>query len=45
MEERAADLASRLSVDEIAGLMLYSIQNKLPMPTTPTEVSSLPKAA
>lgn len=32
MEERAADLASRLSVDEIAGLMLYSIQNKLPMP-------------
>lgn len=28
MEERAADLASRLSVDEIAGLMLYSIQNK-----------------
>lgn len=32
MEERARDLASRLSIDEIAGLMLYSIQNKLPMP-------------
>lgn len=31
MEERARDLASRLSIDEIAGLMLYSIQNKLPM--------------
>lgn len=31
-EVRAADLASRLSVDEIAGLMLYSSQNKLPMP-------------
>lgn len=31
MEQRAADLASRLSIDEIAGLMLYSIQNKLPM--------------
>lgn len=30
--ERAADLASRLSDDEIAGLMLYSPQNKLPMP-------------
>lgn len=30
--ERAADLASRLSLDEIAGLMLYSPQNKLPMP-------------
>lgn len=30
--ERAADLASRLSIDEIAGLMLYSPQNKLPMP-------------
>ena len=29
---RAADLASRLSIDEIAGLMLYSRQNKLPMP-------------
>ena len=29
--ERAADLASRLSIDEIAGLMLYSPQNKLPM--------------
>ena len=32
MEERAKDLASKLSIDEIAGLMLYSIQNKLPMP-------------
>lgn len=32
MEERARDLASKLSIDEIAGLMLYSIQNKLPMP-------------
>lgn len=32
MEDRARDLASRLSIDEIAGLMLYSIQNKLPMP-------------
>ncbi|MDE7152820.1 MAG: glycoside hydrolase family 3 protein [Muribaculaceae bacterium] len=31
-EERAADLARRLSIDEIAGLMLYSTQNKLPMP-------------
>lgn len=30
-EVRAADLASRMSVDEIAGLMLYSRQNKLPM--------------
>lgn len=30
--ERAADLASRLTIDEIAGLMLYSPQNKLPMP-------------
>ena len=32
MEDRARDLAARLSIDEIAGLMLYSIQNKLPMP-------------
>lgn len=31
-ETRAADLAARLSIDEIAGLMLYSRQNKLPMP-------------
>lgn len=31
-EERARDLASRLSEDEIAGLMLYSPQNWLPMP-------------
>lgn len=31
-EERARDLASRLSIEEIAGLMLYSRQNKLPMP-------------
>ncbi|MGM9846861.1 MAG: glycoside hydrolase family 3 N-terminal domain-containing protein [Muribaculaceae bacterium] len=31
-EERAADLAKRLSIEEIAGLMLYSRQNKLPMP-------------
>lgn len=31
-EARAADLASRLSEDEIAGLMLYSPQNWLPMP-------------
>lgn len=31
-EERARDLASRLSIDEIAGLMLYSPQVKLPMP-------------
>ena len=31
-EERARDLASRLSIDEIAGLMLYSPQNWLPMP-------------
>ncbi|MDE6277936.1 MAG: glycoside hydrolase family 3 protein [Muribaculaceae bacterium] len=30
--ERAADLARRLSIDEIAGLMLYSPQNRLPMP-------------
>lgn len=30
-EERAADLASRLSLEEIAGLMLYSPQNRLPM--------------
>ena len=32
MEERAADLARRMTIDEIAGLMLYSDQNKLPMP-------------
>lgn len=31
MEERAKDLASKLTIDEIAGLMLYSPQNKLPM--------------
>lgn len=31
-EERARDLASKLTIDEIAGLMLYSFQNKLPMP-------------
>ena len=31
-EERARDLASRLTIEEIAGLMLYSPQNKLPMP-------------
>ncbi len=31
-EMRAADLAARLSEDEIAGLMLYSPQNWLPMP-------------
>lgn len=31
-EERARDLASKLTIDEIAGLMLYSPQNKLPMP-------------
>lgn len=30
-EVRARDLAMRLTVEEIAGLMLYSIQNKLPM--------------
>lgn len=30
-EERAADLVSRLSIEEIAGLMLYSPQNRLPM--------------
>lgn len=30
-EQRAADLASRLNIREIAGLMLYSSQNKLPM--------------
>ena len=29
---RNAQPTLRLSVDEIAGLMLYSIQNKLPMP-------------
>lgn len=32
MEERAEDLAKRMTIEEIAGLMLYSIQNKLPMP-------------
>ena len=32
-EVRAADLASRLSIEEIAGLMLYSPQNWLPMPS------------
>lgn len=32
-EERASDLASRLSIEEIAGLMLYSPQNWLPMPS------------
>lgn len=31
-EVRAEDLSRRLSIDEIAGLMLYSRQNKLPMP-------------
>lgn len=31
-ETRARDLASRLSIEEIAGLMLYSPQNWLPMP-------------
>ncbi len=31
-EKRAKDLASRLSIEEIAGLMLYSPQNWLPMP-------------
>ena len=31
-EVRARDLAARLSVEEIAGLMLYSPQNWLPMP-------------
>lgn len=31
-EDRARDLASRLSIEEIAGLMLYSPQNWLPMP-------------
>lgn len=31
-EERARDLASRLTIEEIAGLMLYSPQNWLPMP-------------
>ena len=30
-EARASDLASRLSDEEIAGLMLYSPQNRLPM--------------
>jgi len=30
-EVRATDLASRLSEDEIAGLMLYSPQNRIPM--------------
>lgn len=30
-EERAADLAGRLSMEEIAGLMLYSPQNRVPM--------------
>lgn len=30
--ERAVDLAARLSEEEIAGLMLYSPQNRLPMP-------------
>lgn len=29
-EERAADLASRLSIDEIAGLMLYSAHQSVP---------------
>lgn len=33
-EERAKDLASRLSIEEIAGLMLYSPQNRLPMDDT-----------
>jgi len=30
-KERAEDLASRMNMDEIAGLMLYSPQNRLPM--------------
>ena len=31
-EDRAADLASQLSIEEIAGLMLYSGHQALPMP-------------
>lgn len=31
-EERAEDLAGRMSIEEIAGLMLYSPQNRIPMP-------------
>lgn len=45
MEERAADLASRLSVDEIAGLISTAYRTSCRCPTTPTEVSRLPKAA
>lgn len=30
-EERAADLAARLTIEDIAGLMLYSPQNRIPM--------------
>lgn len=30
-EERAADLASRMAIEQIAGLMLYSPQNRVPM--------------
>ncbi|MDD6777544.1 MAG: hypothetical protein PUD91_00720 [Bacteroidales bacterium] len=40
-EERDADLASRLSIEEIAGLMLYSPQNWLPMPGDTYGVRSL----
>ena len=35
-EERAKDLASRLSVEEIAGLMLYSIRWSPPSPMAPS---------
>lgn len=34
-EERAADLASQLSIDEIAGLMLYSTHQSIPGNSTP----------
>ncbi len=35
-EQRAEDLASRMSIEEIAGLMLYSPQNRIPMATGDT---------
>ena len=39
-EERAKDLAAQLSIDEIAGLMLYSSHQELPAPETGKRAST-----
>ena len=39
-EERAKDLATQLSIDEIAGLMLYSSHQELPAPETGKRAST-----